>query len=275
MKRLAFVLIPFLIALLVFTGLILVLTRNKDKGALQITSSPNSQVYLDGKLIGESPLCKCELKDMISEGVHNIKLVPLKGDFSPFEQKISISPKVLTVVDKTFAQKGLESGSVISLSSIEDKKDAQISVVSFPQGAQVYLDNTLSGQSPLLLKKITESDHELKLTKTGYKDKIVRIRTVLGYRLEALIFLGINPNIASQSKAPISSQSATQQIIILTTPVGFLRVRSEASASSKEIGQVKPGETYEFVSEKEGWFQIKLNNGQVGWITSKYAEKKG
>ena len=278
MKRFLFIVVPLLIAVALFGIIMFFLTRNKDKGALQVTSAPDSKVYINGNPIGQTPLCKCQLKDMLQEGAYTIQLVPIKGDFQPFEQKITISSKVLTVVDRTFSQQGLATGSVISLSPIDDKTDAQISVISFPKDARVFLDNNLQGQSPILLKKITQSDHELKLSKDGYKDKIVRIRTVLGYKLEALIFLGINPDVATASAAPIASKSAapvqTKKVLILDTPTGFLRVRSSASLGGAEIAQIKPGESYELLSEKTSWYEIKLKNGKTGWISSQYARKQ-
>lgn len=277
MKRLLFIIVPFIIAIVSFAAIMYFVNQNKEKGALQVTSAPGSQVYLNGKLLGKTPLCKCELKDMIAVGDYTVKLVPTEGNFDPFEQKITISPKVLTVVDRTFGQTGLANASIISLNPIQDTKTAQISVISFPNGAQVFLDNNIQGQTPILLKNITESDHELKLSKNGYKDKVVRIRTVLGYKLDTTVFLGINPDIATQSAVPVSSSSATlpvAKVIILDTPTGFLRVRDQASLGGAEIAQVKPGETYQLLSEQTGWFQIKLTNGQSGWISNQYAQKQ-
>jgi|SRR3989344_8228291 len=277
MRKISYILISFLVAAILFGLSLFILNSNKDKGALQVTSSPPSKVYLNGKAVGQTPLCKCELKDMVDEGSYTIKLVPLDGNFSPFEQKIKISKKVLTVVDRNFASLGLETGSIISLVPIQDKKDAQVSVVSFPGASQVFLDNNIQGQSPLVLKNITDSDHELKLTKDGYKDKIIRIRTVLGYKLEALVFLGLNPDIATQSAASASSQAASfkkAKVLILDTPTGFLRVRQEPTVASAEITQVKPGETYDLLEEKSGWFKIQLKDGKEGWISSQYSKKE-
>jgi hypothetical protein len=277
MSKLFYILFAGIAAVIVFSVVLFFLSTNKEKGALQITSSPDSKIYLNGKPIGNTPLCKCELKDMITQGDYTVKLIPISGNFEAFEQKITISPRVLTVVDKTFAEKGMESASIISLLKINDKKDAQISVVTFPQNSQVFLDNNLQGQSPLLLKNITDSDHELKIAKEGYKDKIVRIRTALGYKLDTIIYLGINPNIASSSAVPVSSPSALQQdavmVTILKTPTGFLRVRQEPSVSGLEITQIKPQEKYLLVEEKAGWFKIKLTNQVLGWISSQYAAK--
>jgi hypothetical protein len=275
MKKLLYIFIPILIAVVLFGLVLFLLSSKKEKGALQVTSDPGAKVYINGTQIGQTPLCKCDLKDMLETGEYTIKLVPISGNFQPFEQKITISPKVLTVVDRNFGPTGLENGSVISLKQISDNKDAQISVVSFPDAAQVFLDNNLEGQTPILLKNITDSDHELKLTKEGYKDKIVRIRTVLGYKLDALIFMGINPEIATASATPISTASAivSTKVLILNTPTGFLRVREEASISSKEITQVKPGESYDLLEEKTSWYKIKIDNKTTGWISSQYAKK--
>jgi hypothetical protein len=278
MSKLFYVIFAVIAAIIVFSVVLFFLSKNKEKGALQITSIPNSKVYLNSKPIGNTPFRTNDLKDMILEGEYTIKLVPLSGNFVPFEQKVTISPKVLTVVDTNFAQKGLDNASIISLSSIEDKKDAQISVVTFPQDSEVFLDSNPQGLSPLLLKNITESDHELKVTKEGYKDKILRIRTVLGYKLDTIIYLGINPNIASPSAISVSSPSAFLQqnslmVTILKTPTGFLRVRQEPSVSALEITQVKPGEKYPLVEEKTGWFEIMLTNQTLGWISSQYAAK--
>jgi len=279
MKKFLFLLAPFVVVVLIFSTVIFFLSQNKGKGALQVTSTPLAKVYLNNQFIGQTPLCKCELKDMIAAGDYTIKLVSTEGNFDQFEQKITISSKVLTVVDKTFGPQGLGSGSIISLSPITGKKDAQISTVTFPDMAEVFLDNSLQGQTPLLLKGITESDHELKLTKEGYKDKIVRVRTVLGYKLDTLIFLGINPDFASASAAQIASSSATAlptaKVLILQTPTGFLRVRDQASLNGAEVAQVKPGETHPLLDDKTtGWYQIQLTDGKNGWISSQYAQKQ-
>lgn len=276
MKKFLLVFVPFLFALLVFSLAIFFLATDNQKGALQVTSDPAAKVYLDDKPIGQTPICKCQLKDMIPIGNHVIRIVPIKGEFEAFEQTITIYQKALTVVERKFDKSGFSSASVISLSSIDDQKDSQISVISIPKSANLFLDNNIVGQTPILLKKVTDSDHELKISKAGYKDKIVRIKTVLGYKLNALIFLGLNPQIATSS-ANISSSSAQvsfQKVLILSTPTGFLRVRISPSIEAAEIAQVKPGEVYDLLDEKDGWYEIKLNSKTNGWISAQYAKKQ-
>lgn len=280
MKKVLLVILPPLVAIIIFIIVTIILNKSASKGALQVTSVPKSKVYLDGKLLGETPFCKCEQNDTLDTGEYTIKLVPDNNKFSPFESKITISPSVLTVVDRTFGEGGLSQGSIIDLTPISDKNEAQILVVSFPDKANIYLDNNLSGTSPLLLKNVTESDHEIKLSKEGYKEKAVRIRAIKGYKLESIVFLSINQDLTNSSSSalpelsPVPSASQNQ-VTILDTPTGFLRVREDATISSLQVGTVNPGEKYELVSEKEDWFEIKLEDGKTGWISSQYAKKEG
>lgn len=282
MRKILFVVLCFLIALLIFGLVVYLLGQRPEKGALQVTSSVKAQVLINGKSFGDTPLCLCEAKDMLSTGEYTVRVIPKEGNFEPFQRKITINPKVLTVVDRSFSQTALSQASVISLSKIEDSKDAQISVISFPADSQVYLDSELVGQSPVLLKNVTESDHEVKVVRQGYKDKTVRIRTVLGYKLEAVVYLGIDPQVATSSATLISSPSATtttttigtEKVIILDTPTGFLRVRKDPSVNGAEVGRVNPDDTFDLIDEQTGWYKIKLKNDVEGWVSSQYARKQ-
>lgn len=279
MRRALSIIIPLFFAILVFSLAVWFLNKNSGRGALQVTSVPQSDVYLNGKLIGQTPLCKCEQKEMIAKGEYTVKLVPKEGKFDPFEQKITISPSVLTVVDRSFGLTGASEGSIISLSSINDKNDSQIQITSFPNKAEVFLDNNLSGMTPLLLKGITESDHEIRLERSGYKEKTVRIRTVKSYKLEAIIFLAIEPDLSAPTTTSSAVLSPTpvatvSKVLILQTPTGFLRVRDANSLSGKEIARVSPGEKFDFLKEESGWLEIKLSDGQTGWVSSQYAQKE-
>lgn len=265
------VFIGIIVAIAAFSLTVFIFSKNLGKGALQVTSDPQSKVYINGKLEGQTPLCKCELPQMLPSGDYSIKIIPTEGNSNPFETKIKISPKVLTVVDTSFQDDG-QSASIITLSQLPNKDDAQIQVSSFPSDAQVSLDSGQVGFSPVLQKNVTESDHEIKLAKKGYKDKIVRIRTVKGYRLEALVFLGLNPqDLTNVSSA--SAQISVQRVLILDTPTGFLRVRSDPSLGGSQVAQVLPGEKHDLLEEQSGWFKIKVDDKTSGWISSQYAQK--
>ncbi len=278
MKRLIIFLAPFFIALFVVVGIVIILKNTSGKGALQVTSIPGSDVYLNGTLIGKTPLCKCENKDMIPVGMYSLKLVPSDFSLTPYEEKIQIGKSVLTVVDRTFGQGGESSGSVITLSPTSEK-NASLLVISFPSDAKLFLDSNETAKTPALLKSITESDHEILLRKDGYNDKTVRIRGVAGYKLTAEVFLGINPDLANQqaspsAKAEISPTPALSKVEILKTPTVYLNVRDTNSLNGAIVGKVNPGELYVLLDEKDGWYQIQLAKDKTGWVSNQYAQKQ-
>jgi hypothetical protein len=280
-RRIILFVIPILFALGIFFTIAFFLSQNGGKGALQVTANPNSNVYLNGKLIGKTPLCKCEGNDMLPVGDYNIKVDPGNVDLASFEEKITVSKGILTVVDRTFGKGVTSDGSIISLTPLDDPKAVQLLVISFPDVSQVSVDSSPAGTTPLLVKDITESDHEITIKKDGYRDKTIRIKTIAGYKLTVEAFLGVSvgapvsptPTIA----APTASPSATPipaQVVILHTPVGFLRVREASNAASAEVARVSQGETYTLLQEADDWFEIALPSGKEGWISKQYAKKQ-
>jgi hypothetical protein len=160
---------------------------------------------------------------------------------------------------------------------LDDKKEIELLVISMPDKANVFLDGNPVGTTPLLLKQISESDHDLRLTLDGYKDKTLKIKTALGYKLSSLVFLGVNPDLSNNQAASIAAPlvaSSSASILVLDTPTGFLRVRKDNSILSAEIDQVRPGDSLELIGEKGDWFKVRLIDGKEGWISSSYAVKK-
>lgn len=280
-RKIILFLTPLLILTILFLVLVLFLNRESGKGALQVTSKPDSQVFLDGKFVGKTPLCLCDLPQLLKVGDYSIRLVPTQSGFKEWEQKITIYQGALTVVDRTF-DKNVSSatGSIITLSDIGDKNKSELLVISFPSGAEVVVDSNNKGTTPILIKDITASDHEIKILKDGYSEKVVKVKTIPGKRLQVSTDLGIRTDLTDQdatASATLSvtpSPSAGQKVVILDTPTGFLRVRTTASVSSAQIGTVNPGDKLDLVSEQDGWFEISLPDGKSGWISSDYAKKE-
>jgi hypothetical protein len=306
MKKLAFILIPPIIfGLIIFLTFQLIIKGRNEKGALQVTSFPESKVYLDDAYIGHTPLCKCEAADMIRSGEYTLRLVPVDEKISEFQDRVTITKSVLTVIDRKFGNNATSEGSVISLVPLRDSKATELMIISVPDQTEVFLDNNNVGKTPLLLKDVTESDHTLRIRKEGYKDKTVRIHTAAGYKLTANIYLAISdvtpsptptptvlPSITTsptptskitptpsirRSPTPSSRLTPTptgkaKTVTILETPNGFLRVRETPSLAGAEITRVDTGDTFPYLSEENGWYQIKLDDGTLGWVSSQFAE---
>ncbi len=284
MKKIIFVIVPvLLIALLIFLFIQYMNNLRSQKGALQVTSTPESKVYLNNKYIGTTPLSKIDPADMIQASNYTIRLVPTDINLSEYQEKITISSGILTVVDRRFRKGALSEGYVISLAPISNKNNAELEIISFPSGSRVELDSNEIGKTPLLYKKTTESDHLLKINKNGYKEKTVRIRTPKSYRLTVLAYLGVisgAEDLASPTKIPLSptlitspTQSAAK-VLILNTPTGFLRVRASYNITAAIITTVSPGDTLSLIGEEGDWFEIKLTDGRTGWISRQYAKKQ-
>lgn len=287
MKKILLIFIPIVLAVIIFLLFTLLLPKDDGRGALQVTAVPQSTVYLNGKRLGKTPLCACgspsKLNTLVS-GDYTFRLVPQESSLLPYEDKIHITTGVMTVVDRTAGKGATSEGSILTLIPLKEKNAREISVLSFPQKAQVLIDDNDVGQTPIIVKKITESDHEIKIKKSGYNEKIIRVRAVTGYRLEAATTLGVSDIVGEAIPTEkVASPTATlspipstvgEKVVILDTPVGYLRVRESGSLNAGEIGKVIPGETYELVDEQEGWYKIKLITGKLGWINSQYAQKQ-
>lgn len=267
MKRIAYLLITLFVITIIFLAGSLFLDNQNGKGALQVTSNTPAQVFLDGKYMGKTPLCLCEAQKFLDTKDYSVKIVPDDKNLQNFEQKISIHKGILTAVERTFnKQAGVSSGSVITFSTI-DNKGTQLLIISSPQGSRVVMDNSEVGITPLLLNDVTPSDHEIKILKDGYSEKIIKIKTLPGKKLEASVMLGIN----IEKNTSASASASTGKIVILDTPTGYLRVRKSNSVGSLQVGTLRPGDKLELLEEKEDWYRIKLSDGKDGWVSATYA----
>lgn len=66
----------------------------------------------------------------------------------------------------------------------------------------------------------------------------------------------------------ISQTDPTDFVTIADTPTGFLRVRS--GPRGEELTKVEPGSTFPVVDSKDGWSQIVLDDGSLGWVSEEY-----
>lgn len=276
-------LIGFLSIILILLGFfiffqVIVNFLPKGHGALQVTSNVKSKIILNGKNIGETPMCLCAQEERIEAGNYTIQLIP-EDNSTTYTTKIKIGKGVLTAVDRTFLPGSYASASTLYLQSIGGQA-ADLFVSSAPNEALVTLDGTDSGTTPLLLKNLSASEHEIELQRGGYGKKTIRIRTVPGYKLTVEAILGTLPSANEilpgmvSTPTPTPNVPITPKVIIGSTPTGFLRVRTDASINSMEIGQVHPEDTLPLLDEQSGWYKIQLPDGKTGWISTSFATKE-
>lgn len=80
----------------------------------------------------------------------------------------------------------------------------------------------------------------------------------------------------AQTLPAIDPVRESVQVEILSTPVGFLNVRSGPGTSFTKIEEALPGELFDLASDdlERGWYEIRLTATSTGWVTKQYAKIK-
>lgn len=255
--------------------------KNVEKGALQVTANIKSRVYLNGNLIGDTQLCKCNQNDTLQAGEYDIRIEPHDTTYTAYTARVRINGGVLTAVDRTFLPGSLASSYVLTLEKSQSQK-GELIITTIPEGAMVTIDSVASGATPFTTDKLSVSEHELEIQKQGFAKKTIRIRIVDGHKLIINATLGTegseevtaNPTPTTTPAEGISPTPTTSgKVTILDTPNGFLRVRSGAGTTFPEVSRVNSGDTFDLLNEASGWYEIQVDSDITGWISSQFAEK--
>ncbi len=264
---------------------------NKKPAGLEVNTTPISEVYLDGKLVGETPYANKSL----TPGNYTVKIVPRPtgGEtYADWETQLSLSSLVTTVINRSFAATETDtSGSLLRLLK-EPGGKTYLSVISDPDTINVTLDGTPHGFTPLTKIDTTPGSHLLILSSPGYQKQDLTINTVKGYNLIVSIKLAgdqitlSTPVVASPSASlsPIATSSATPApsvvntiakpyVVVQETGTGWLRVRKEPSSTADELGKANVGEKLKYLGEstETGWHKIEFE-GTTGWVSGKYVD---
>jgi len=261
----------------------------KAPAGLDITSSPQASVFINGENKGETPFSNKDMKP----GSYSIKLVPIGENLSPYETKIELTSKASTIISRTFAQSEIDSSGHILQLQEDPGGGTYISVISDPDNVNVSIDDVPSGFTPLSKLSITPGSHSLHVTSPGFTEQTLPLNTVKGYNLIVSFKLaGQTITLTPPSPSPSSSASASLEsatpsattsastpslnmakpyVIISETETGWLRIRKEASGTSDEIGKANTGEQLKYLGESTelGWFKIEFE-GEVGWVSGRY-----
>lgn len=253
----------------------------RGKAGILVESVPSSAVYIGGEQVGRTPY-----EANLDAGEVVVKLIPEATDkaLAPFETKVTLSSGIKTIVRREFGEtEEASAGETVTFEKVGGK-EVSISVVSVPNSAQISIDGQVKGFAPYKTASLTAGEHSLVVTSQGYIDRTISVRSLVGYRLTAVVKLKPNGEALADETDNENSQTPKEKkmmVEILTTPTGFLRVREEASTLAKEIAQVKPGQRFPLIEEnkEDNWFKIEYmpsvagEKAKEGWVTSQYAKK--
>lgn len=262
--------------------------RGPKEGELRVESQPVATIFLDNKNIGRTPF-----KDKVEAGEYTLKLVPENAttQLTTWEGKVVVGLNLRTHVNAHLNESDLATAvDVVWLEKITSKA-SELSVITSPDGATVLVDDATRGVTPLSISDISAGEHTLSITNSGFLSRTLKIKTTPGYRLIAIFKLALSAGgpITSPTVFPTPMESGTPtkaattsatQILdppkpfvrIKDTPTGFLRVRLEPSTSASEAGRVNPGEKYTYFDTENGWYQIKYDGKNTGWVSGQYIE---
>lgn len=284
MKSKLFLLLVLIIGFVIFLATKFFWLDNTNAvGRLKIDSNLAASVFVNNVAIGRTPY-----EDKYKVGEYVLKLIPeeVATSTASWQRKININKNALTYINADLGTSDLTtSAEVFSVSKAEKKISkanmGDMYVETEPSGTIIYLDNDEKGVSPLYMSDITPGDHELSVFMPGFFRRTEKVNIIVDYKINAYMKLAIDEGqqktVKNENK-PVASDEAkfTQKTMILIkdTPTGWLRVRSEPNLDASEEAKIKPGETYEFVEEQEGWLKIKLDMTKEGWISAIYGQKK-
>jgi len=247
------------------------------KAGLQVESTPQARLFLDGQEVGTTPYQSGELR----EGEKVVRLVP-EENLSPWETKINLTEGTLSYVYRKFdSSESSSSAKIVTLEKLADKKAKALMVISTPDSSLVRVDGEEKGKTPLSLDNLTEGEHEVNLSSPGFEEMQINTRVTNGFRINLNFKLAEKQEI-SLPKEKENEEKAEEEksddltkpyVLIKETPTGWLRVRLEPSVNASEAAKVKPGEKYPFLEEESGWFKISYEEGKEGWISGQYASK--
>lgn len=268
-------------------GKFFILDRQNAYGNIKVLSSPTASLFLNNVAVGRAT----PFEDRVKVGEYVLKLIP-QGEATQtasWQGRIKIFKNALTYVNRELGSSDVTSaGEIFWVTKMEspskNKNYGEIYMETEPQGAIVYLDNDEKGVAPLLLADVLKGTHELSVFMPGFFRRTQKINIDGRYRINAQIKLAIDQSqkrpeatgsakLKEKKEATESAAAKKTRIKITDTPTGFLRVREEPTVAASEEAQVKPGDEFEVLEEKNNWFKIEYELGKEGWVSGQYVEK--
>lgn len=234
----------------------------QQKAGIKITSTPQALISINGKEVGATPY----QDESLQAGEYNISLSVNKASWAGW---VKLNKGTLTVVNRELAESvASSSGEVLTLTA-----GAGANIVSTPPQAEVIVNGKPFGKTPLAIANLTSGEHNFLISHDNYLKRSIRAFVPEKYALNLEVDLAISELDLTAVATPVTVTST--ELIIKTTPTGFLRVRDKPSLQGKEVARVPSGSQLKMVEEVNDWFKVKLPDGQEGYVFSTYVEKKG
>jgi len=160
-------------------------------GSIEVASTPaGSSLYLDGNYAGQTPVGGYFDLTSVLQGTHTI--VIRHTDFQDYTQSVYVQGGNVVTVNAVLSPN--------APSPVPDTT-GQIIVVSTPAGAELFLDNTFRGITPVTLSDIPAGSHVVMARQAGYTDASQTVTVTGGQSIPVALGLA---EIPVTTKAPLT-----------------------------------------------------------------------
>lgn len=232
----------------------------KPKSGITIQSTPaEANVFIDGTEVGKTPY---EEKELETKEI----LIRIEKDEAIWQGKIGLVAGTITVINRDLS-KDIPSGAgeVLTL-----KRGKGITIISNPADVNIEINGKTFGKTPQTLD-IASGKQTILLTHANYLNRSIKANLPEGFNLTVVSDLGLSEADLTTISTPVITQ--TPEVVVKSTPTGFLRVRDKAALNGKEIAQVKPGDILILLEELGSWDRVRLSDSTEGFVSSSYVEK--
>ncbi len=172
------------IGLLIYLGISVLTNMGAlgGKSALSVSVlDGQAEVYLNNTLLGQTPYDSTEIKT----GENTVRV---KNASTSYEVSIDFLRNSEVVLNRDLGVSTVfSSGQNFWIE--KEGSGAVLSVVSEPDGAKVFIDNTEVGATPYSSNNLSEGDYELRIEKAGYESQTARVKVQKGFKLNVVMKL--------------------------------------------------------------------------------------
>lgn len=156
------------------------------------TSFGKSEVYLNGKKIGETPLSSENLRP----GDYQLEIKRLTEEdsfYTDISRLIHLEPNTRTFVETEIGPSEQFSSVIVLYYKRNKNTDTTLYLDSTPGSATIWIDDIRYGTSPITASKLADGTHKLKISKSGYESLTTTLIIRDGYTLISNIQLMAQP----------------------------------------------------------------------------------
>lgn len=213
----------------------------------------------------------------------NYKNEFLKGikNYKDFVEKYNLNKKEKELLERTIIEK--ESGNLEKNMLPFAKRDLATGTVAYAPLKIYQRTSELAVASFFFAVLFTSSFLNIRLSSTQRNNPILTFIRQVSEQTSMQTLGRSLTRALGQASTQTSEQTSTQtlgqtselkedikpktMLVVKIDESASANIRQSPTTDSKVIGKAKNGDTFEFVSEDSGWYEIKLDNGSIAYIS--------